>query len=116
MGRNSLLPTLPLLSRDSRTRSLAKTLVYRVVAIALLAVVGYLYTGNAGEATTISILFNLAGALAYYVIERLWESIEWGRGGMETVTGYAPPSPSVPTRSANSGAGRPDSIEDVEGA
>jgi uncharacterized membrane protein len=105
-----------LLSRDSRTRSLAKTVVYRVVAIALLALVGYVYTGNAGEATTISILFNAAGALAYYVIERLWESVEWGREGMETNTGYAPASPSAPTRSANPVADGPDSIEDIEGA
>jgi uncharacterized membrane protein len=116
MGKNSLPPTLLLLSRDSRMRSLAKTVVYRVVAIGLLAVVGYLYTGNAGEATTVSILFNAAGALAYYVIERLWESVEWGRAGMERGADYAPASPSALTLSANSGTDRPDSIEDIEGA
>jgi uncharacterized membrane protein len=67
------------LSPDSRGRSLAKTAVYRTVSIALLAAITYYYTGNAGEATTITILFNGGGALAYYGLERLWESIDWGR-------------------------------------
>jgi len=67
------------LSRDSRERSLAKTIVYRLVAIALLAALSFYYTGNAGEATTITILFNVLGALAYYGLERLWENVEWGK-------------------------------------
>jgi uncharacterized membrane protein len=63
---------------------LAKTIVYRIWAIALLGAVSYYFTGNAGEATTITILFNLGGTIAYYGLERLWESIRWGR---------IPPSP-----------------------
>jgi len=68
------------LSRDSRRRTLAKTGVYRVVAIALLAGITYYYTGNAGEATVITILFNVTGTIAYYGLERLWDAIQWGRG------------------------------------
>jgi uncharacterized membrane protein len=68
-----------LLSRDSRGRTLAKTVVYRVVAIALLAGITYYYTGSAGEATTITVLFNVVGTVAYYGLERLWEYVLWGR-------------------------------------
>jgi len=81
--RNSSAPTIPSLSRDSRERSLAKTAVYRVVAIALLAAISYYYTGNAGEAGLITILFNASGTAAYYGLERLWESVEWGRGRLD---------------------------------
>ena len=70
------------MSRDTRERSLAKTVVYRVVAIALLAGISYYYTGNAGEAGLITILFNASGTVAYYGLERLWESVEWGRDRM----------------------------------
>ena len=66
--------------RDSRGRTLAKTIVYRLVAIAILAGITYYYTGNAGEATTITILFNVVGTVAYYGLERLWEYVLWGRG------------------------------------
>jgi len=72
------------LVRDSRSRSLAKTVAYRVVAIALLAGITYYFTGNAGEATGITVLFNVTGAIAYYGLERLWESVEWGRSGPES--------------------------------
>ena len=71
------------MSRDSRERSLAKTAVYRVVAIALLAAISYYYTGNAGEAGLITILFNASGTVAYYGLERLWEAVEWGRGRLD---------------------------------
>ena len=69
-----------MLIRDSRGRTLAKTIVYRVVAVALLAAITYSYTGSAGEATTITVLFNGVGTIAYYGLERLWEYVQWGRG------------------------------------
>jgi len=93
------------LSRDSRGRSLAKTIVYRVVAIALLAGISYYYTGNAGEAGLITILFNASGTVAYYGLERLWESVEWGRnrpgaspikGGRDPVEPFPAGSRAVP--------------------
>jgi uncharacterized membrane protein len=68
------------LSRDSRGRTLAKTAVYRLVAVALLGGITFYYTGNAGEATTITIIFNVLGTIAYYGLERLWEYVLWGRG------------------------------------
>ena len=77
------------MSRDTRERSLAKTVVYRVVAIALLAGISYYYTGNAGEAGLITILFNATGTVSYYGLERLWESVEWGRGRIDVSHGQS---------------------------
>ena len=82
--------------RDSRGRTLAKTMVYRVVAIALLAGITYYYTGNAGEATTITILFNVMGTVAYYGLERLWEYVLWGRGKLVTAASEVGSEPASP--------------------
>ena len=82
-GNRPLFP-IETLSRDSRGRSLTKTAVYRVWAVALLAAISYYFTGNAGEATTITILFNVGGTLAYYGLERLWEGLNWGRNAPES--------------------------------
>lgn len=67
------------MKEESRTRSIAKTAVYRMTAIALLAALSFYYTGNAGEATTITILFNVGGSVVYYALERLWDSVAWGK-------------------------------------
>jgi len=44
-----------------------------------LAAISYYFTGNAGEATTITVLFNAGGTLAYYGLEKLWASLDWER-------------------------------------
>ena len=54
-------------------------LTYRIAVIAILAEVTFYFTGNAGEATAISVVFNIAGSLVYFGYERLWDSIGWGR-------------------------------------
>jgi len=54
-------------------------LIYRVIVIALLAAVTYAFTGNAGETTVITVVFNVGGAAIYYAFERLWDAIEWGK-------------------------------------
>ena len=53
------------------------------MAIALLAGITYYYTGDAGEASVITILFNVTGGIAYYGLERLWDAVPWGRGRTE---------------------------------
>lgn len=65
--------------RETRRRSLAKTIAYRAVATALLFAVTYAYTGNPGESTAISIVFNVLAAVAYYALERLWNVTDWGK-------------------------------------
>ncbi len=63
-------------------------LSYRIVIFALLAAITYYFTGNAGQTTVISIVFNVLGSVVYYGYERLWDVIQWGR----------PASPLPPTR------------------
>lgn len=64
---------------ETRTRSIVKTLTYRIVVGAMLALITFYVTGNPSTTTIITVLFNLGGAAAYYGFERLWDSISWGR-------------------------------------
>ena len=64
---------------DSRARSVAKMLSYRIAVIALLEAITFYFTGNAGEATAITIVFNIGGSLIYYEYERLWDAVAWGK-------------------------------------
>jgi uncharacterized membrane protein len=52
---------------------------YRIMVVVLLIVITYYFTGDLGQTTTISIVFNVAGSAIYYVYERMWGRIEWGR-------------------------------------
>jgi uncharacterized membrane protein len=64
---------------DSSARTIAKTLLYRGIITVLLAAITLYYTGSLGEATGITLVFAALGTLVYYVHERLWDSIKWGR-------------------------------------
>ena len=64
---------------DTKKRSWAKSIVWRVIGIVLLGVISYLITGNWKEMTSITILFHGIRVIMYYYHERLWECVSWGR-------------------------------------
>ena len=52
---------------------------YRVAVTALLAAITFFLTGNTGITAVVTVVFNVSGSLVYYVFERLWDSVPWGR-------------------------------------
>lgn len=66
---------------EIRTRSLAKSITYRILIIALDLAVLYLFTGNIGVTVGFTIISNVYTALAYYGHERLWQRVRWGVTG-----------------------------------
>ncbi len=64
---------------DTRMRSWVKSLVWRVIGIALLGGLSYLITGNWQEMTLITVTFHSVRMALYYLHERAWERISWGR-------------------------------------
>jgi len=65
--------------RDSLARSLSKTIIWRVIATLITLVVVYLFTGELKQATTITLVVASILAVGYYVHERVWDNISWGR-------------------------------------
>lgn len=64
---------------ETKLRSVSKTIVWRVLATLITLVVAYWFTGSFGEATEISLVAALLSTAAYYLHERVWNKIRWGR-------------------------------------
>ena len=64
---------------DTKKRSWIKSLSWRVVGILLLGAITYSITGNYEDTTIITILFHGIRFITYYIHERIWERIEWGK-------------------------------------
>ena len=64
---------------DSRKRSIAKSVSWRILGIIILGIIAYAVTGNFKEMTIITIIFHGIRLVLYYFHERLWERISWGK-------------------------------------
>lgn len=64
---------------DTLHRSLLKTVIWRVIATLITLVVVFLFTGEIHQATNITLVVASLLAVGYYVNERVWEKVEWGR-------------------------------------
>ncbi|MCK5684216.1 DUF2061 domain-containing protein [bacterium] len=64
---------------DSRKRSVAKSVSWRISGIILLGIILYVITGNVKEMTIITLVFHSIRLILYYYHERYWERISWGK-------------------------------------
>lgn len=63
---------------EDNKRSLAKTVSWRGVAIAVTFIVIYFYTSELDSATFLTILLNSVKTVCFFVHERIWTEIKWG--------------------------------------
>jgi uncharacterized membrane protein len=63
----------------SKRRSLAKSITWRLIAIVVTFLVGFVMTGSLTFAASLSLLSNLINFVLYYLHERVWLKINWGR-------------------------------------
>jgi uncharacterized membrane protein len=63
----------------SKKRSLAKSLTWRIIAVISTFVIGYAMTGSLTFAASLTVVSNLINFILYYVHERVWLKVEWGR-------------------------------------
>jgi uncharacterized membrane protein len=61
------------------TRSLVKVVTYRILIIILDFTVVYLLTGKFDIAFWFMLISNIYTSVAYYIHERIWNGISWGR-------------------------------------
>jgi uncharacterized membrane protein len=64
---------------ESKKRTLARMLSYRITAWLFTILWTYMFTGNIGEATGFATLLHLLLSVDYYIHERIWLKIKWGR-------------------------------------
>ena len=66
-------------SRETLTRSVVKTLTYRVLIMILDFSTIYLFTGKAKVAVGFMVVSNLYTTVGYFLHERLWDRTKWGK-------------------------------------
>lgn len=64
---------------DTPIRSVAKTLSWRVTGSGATFLISWLISGNFAVAGTIAIIQLVANTILYYIHERTWNKITWGR-------------------------------------
>jgi uncharacterized membrane protein len=64
---------------DNWRRSLVKTITYRVAIIILDFTVIFLFTHQYDVALGFVVISNLYTSFGYYLHERIWEKISWGK-------------------------------------
>ena len=64
---------------DTKARSWAKAIVWRIIGIVLLGGIIYLVTRDWKEMTIVTVLFHGLRVVMYYFHERVWENISWGK-------------------------------------
>ena len=63
---------------DTKKRSIVKTISWRIIVIVLLTIVSYIITGN-WEQTGWFVVSLLGMTVLYYMHERVWDKIQWGK-------------------------------------
>ena len=64
---------------DKKLRSLIKSLTYRIIAFIVLMIITWYATGDLVQTTFISVTFHTIQLFLYYIHERLWERVNWGK-------------------------------------
>lgn len=64
---------------DSKARSLVKAVIWRIVAFLVLGAVSYAFTRSFTKTSEITVVYSVVQLLVYWLHERAWEAIRWGR-------------------------------------
>ena len=63
----------------TKSRSLAKSLTWRVIAVVSTLLIGYAMTGSWSFSVSLTIVSNVINFVLYYIHERVWLGVRWGR-------------------------------------
>ena len=67
------------MSFETHTRAWIKSLVWRIFGIVILAAISWIVTHSWRDMSLITIFFHSIRVVLYYLHERMWERIQWGR-------------------------------------
>lgn len=64
---------------ETRRRSVLKALIWNALGLAVTAAVGFAFTGSATVGGAMAAVNAAIGLASYFLYERLWAGIGWGR-------------------------------------
>lgn len=65
--------------KDSRKRSILKSLLWRGFALTNAFVVTWIFIGEWSRSAGVAITANIISFIAYYFHERFWSNVKWGK-------------------------------------
>jgi uncharacterized membrane protein len=65
--------------QETKTRTAVKSVLWRIVATLITWGSFYYFTGDIGQSTKITIFAAIVGIIAYYIFERIFNYIQWGK-------------------------------------
>ena len=65
--------------RESRLRSLVKSLIYRILSITGTGILSWIITRDIEETISLTLVIQAFLIILYYFYERIWDKINWGR-------------------------------------
>ena len=66
-------------TRDTHTKTLAKTITYRVISTMITVLLTLAFGGNIWQAITMGSIMMSSAVLHYYIYDRIWLYIAWQR-------------------------------------
>ena len=64
---------------DRHRRTLVKTLTWRFFAVLITWIVVYLYSRDVQESTVVAVIANVIKMAVYYLHERVWNNLSFGK-------------------------------------
>lgn len=64
---------------DRKARSVVKAITWKLTAVIISFIVGYYVTGSTKVSAEITGIAAVVGIVVYYIHERIWNKITWGR-------------------------------------
>jgi len=64
---------------ETHYRSLTKSISYRILSVTVDFIVAYFFTHNAVLSAWIVLFVNCYSTVLYYLHERIWAHVHWGR-------------------------------------
>jgi adenylylsulfate kinase len=74
-----ILPLKTHHSEEKLSRSIVKTVSYRILILILDFTTIYLFTGKVKIAIGFMLVSNLYTTIGYFFHERIWDKIKWGK-------------------------------------
>jgi len=64
--------------RETRKRSVAKSIVWRVICVVVSILTSFFLTSKWDVAVAIGSIYNAITMILYYFHERIWNLVKWG--------------------------------------
>jgi uncharacterized membrane protein len=68
---------------ETNKRTLIKAITWQALGFGLMTLINFFYMGNLAQGLGLSAVLTLVGLVTYFLHERLWATVAWGRSKSE---------------------------------